>query len=77
MESHQIVFLTLYLLIFLLFQFIEEMKQQNENKFAELSQKDSQVLVEPDKEFECPVCCSDIDVGDGIRLRGCLHEMCK
>ena len=28
-------------------------------------------------EFECPVCLTDIDPRDGIRLSGCLHMICK
>ena len=30
--------------------------------------------VEP---FECPICYGDIDIGEGVTLRECLHNFCK
>ena len=30
--------------------------------------------VEP---FECPICYGDIDIGEGVTLRECLHNFCR
>ena len=34
-------------------------------------------LVPNEEEFECPICYVPIDVGQGVKLRECLHHCCK
>ena len=34
-------------------------------------------FVTNDDEFDCPVCFTGIPAGEGVRLRGCLHQFCK
>lgn len=34
-------------------------------------------LIHNDEEFECPVCFGTIEVGEGVKLRNCLHDVCK
>ena len=34
-------------------------------------------LVTNEDEFECPVCFTVIEPGEGVRLRECLHQFCK
>ena len=34
-------------------------------------------LIPNDEEFECPICMSPIEVGEGVKLRECLHNCCK
>lgn len=36
-----------------------------------------QRLVENQEEFECPICFDEIQVGDGVVLRECLHNFCR
>ena len=40
-------------------------------------QADNQAIVENDEVFECPICFTDIEVGEGLRLKQCLHLVCK
>jgi len=37
----------------------------------------NQNLVPNDVEFECPICMVPIEVGEGVKLRECLHHCCK
>ena len=34
-------------------------------------------LVQNVEKFECPICFSDIDVGEGVTLQDCLHSFCR
>ncbi|XP_055892490.1 ranBP-type and C3HC4-type zinc finger-containing protein 1-like [Biomphalaria glabrata] len=52
----------------------ETVKQQN---FQMLMEMDDQDLVSNVDCFECPICFDEIDDGDGIVLRECLHSFCK
>ena len=62
-------------------QFLElERKKQEEEarrNYAALLNTDAVPVVLNEEEFDCPVCYTPIDPGDGIRLRGCLHMVCK
>ncbi|KAI8759279.1 ranBP-type and C3HC4-type zinc finger-containing protein 1 [Biomphalaria glabrata] len=42
-----------------------------------LMEMDDQDLVSNVDCFECPICFDEIDEGDGIVLRECLHSFCK
>ena len=37
----------------------------------------NQNLVPNDVEFECPICIGEIEIGEGVKLRECLHYCCK
>ena len=55
-------------------------KAQHEGKNCQEYQedlKDDQALVTNTKTFECPVCYGEIEPGDGVILRSCLHQFCK
>ena len=30
-----------------------------------------------DEAFECPICLTTIEAGEGVRLKECLHQFCK
>ena len=34
-------------------------------------------IVPNDEEFECPICFVPIEVGEGVKLRECLHNCCR
>ena len=34
-------------------------------------------LMHNDEEFDCPVCYMPIEVGEGVKLRKCFHNICK
>ena len=34
-------------------------------------------LLHNDEEFECPICMIPIEVGEGVKLRECFHNICK
>ena len=52
-------------------------KEQAQENYMKLLNTDVVPVVTNEENFECPVCATDIDPGDGIRLRGCLHMVCK
>ena len=52
-------------------------KERVENFQALLQAEEEEALVANDEEFECPVCLTPIEPGEGVRLRGCLHQFCK
>lgn len=56
----------------------EEIQRQNarENR-AKLYQATEFNLMVNEAVFECPVCFSEIEPGQGIRLQECLHELCR
>ncbi|KAL5275502.1 RBCK1 family protein [Megaselia abdita] len=48
-----------------------------EAKYEDLLKLSGRPLVCNNDCFECPICFSDTDPGDGIVLRSCLHSFCK
>eukprot|EP00456_Euglypha_rotunda_P011592 TRINITY_DN13070_c0_g1_i7.p1 TRINITY_DN13070_c0_g1~~TRINITY_DN13070_c0_g1_i7.p1 ORF type:complete len:248 (-),score=11.39 TRINITY_DN13070_c0_g1_i7:40-783(-) len=43
-----------------------------------LQKVDPKTKTEPNLEpFDCPICMTEIEVGDGIILRSCQHQVCK
>lgn len=48
-----------------------------EQKYEDLLKLSNRPLVCNVDFFECPICFTDIDPGDGAILRGCLHSFCK
>ncbi|XP_019850766.1 PREDICTED: ranBP-type and C3HC4-type zinc finger-containing protein 1-like [Amphimedon queenslandica] len=51
-------------------------RQQAEKNYKDYLNTDAVPVVLNEEEFECPVCFTDIDPGEGIRLRDCLHMVC-
>lgn len=45
--------------------------------FQALMQAEEEPLVTNDEKFDCPVCMTEVEPGEGVRLRGCLHQFCK
>ncbi|CRK86816.1 CLUMA_CG000646, isoform B [Clunio marinus] len=43
----------------------------------ELEELENVVYVENRSKFDCPICLTEIKIGDGIVLKNCLHEYCK
>ena len=68
------------LLIYLSWQFLElehqQQQQEAEENYLRLLKTDKLSVVTNEEMFECPICLTNIDPGDGIRLRGCLHTIC-
>ena len=66
--------------IYLSWQFLELEHQQEqleaEENYLRLLKTDKLSVVTNEEMFKCPICLTDIDPGDGIRLRGCLHTIC-
>ena len=55
----------------------ERQLQVREDNYKKLMEAANQDLIEVDHEFECPICITDVDVGEGVMLRECLHSFCK
>ena len=51
-------------------------RQEAEKNYRDLLNTDAVPVVLNEEEFECPVCFTDINPGEGIRLRDCLHMVC-
>lgn len=60
---------------------VENEKIQKERERVEnyqlLMQAEDEPIVTNEIEFECPVCYVPIPPGDGLRLKSCLHMICK
>jgi len=52
-------------------------KQQAQENFRALKQAEEADFVTNNKKFDCPICFSGTEVGEGVTLRGCLHQFCK
>ena len=55
----------------------ERQLQLREDNYQKLMEAANQDLIEVDHEFECSICITDVDVGDGVMLHECLHSFCK
>ena len=62
-------------------QYTEEEKvhkqQQAQENFLALVQAEEADFVTNKEAFECPVCFADIEAGEGVTLRECLHQFCQ
>lgn len=47
------------------------------NHYMQLINLDNADLVLNNEKFECVVCLTEIDIGNGCTLRECLHQFCK
>lgn len=45
--------------------------------YVSLIDIDDQNIILNKTKFECQICFTEINPGEGIILRGCLHEFCK
>lgn len=52
-------------------------KQQAQENFRALKQAEEADFVTNNEKFDCPICFSGTEVGEGVTLRGCLHQFCK
>ncbi|KAI6655004.1 RanBP-type and C3HC4-type zinc finger-containing protein 1-like isoform X3 [Oopsacas minuta] len=55
----------------------ERLLIERETNYQQLMNAADQDLIEVPNEFECSICLVDVDVGDGVMLRECLHSFCK
>ena len=55
----------------------ERLLLEREKNYQQLMLAADQDLIEVAEEFECSICIVDVDVGDGVRLRECLHAFCR
>ena len=66
---------------FFLWQYEREQKEIQEKQAKEnydaMMAVANQNLVPNDVEFDCPICMVLIEVGEGVKLRECLHHCCK
>ena len=62
-------------------QFEQAERQNLERERAEnlqaLLQAEQEALITNDEGFECTICLDDVEAGEGVVLRNCLHQFCK
>lgn len=62
-------------------QYAEEEKvrerQQVQENFRALVQAEEMDFVPNNEKFDCAVCFGEIEAGEGVTLRDCLHQFCK
>ena len=62
-------------------QFLEEEKRKHlkerEDNFSALMAAEGASLIPNPEEYDCSICFLPVPVGEGVILRGCLHEFCK
>lgn len=51
--------------------------RNNDQHYMQLVNLDNEDLVENLEPFECPVCFMEIEPGNGVTLRECIHQFCK
>lgn len=54
-----------------------EATRERDRNLAALMQTAQQNIVSNTEEFECVICFSTVEPGDGVLLRECLHSFCK
>ena len=55
----------------------ERKERERVENYQRLMQAEDEPIVTNEAEFECPVCITDIPPGEGLRLKSCLHMICK
>lgn len=55
----------------------EARRKEREEGLRRMLEADNQPIVENTEPFECPVCYVEIDPGEGLTLKQCLHQICK
>ena len=55
----------------------ERKERERAENYQRLMQAEDEPIVTNEAVFECPVCFLEIDPGDGLRLKSCLHMICK
>ena len=65
----------------LCFQFMQKEKEKQEKEAQENYRKyltaDDTKAVYNTERFDCSICYDDVQPGEGLVLRGCIHEFCK
>jgi RanBP-type and C3HC4-type zinc finger-containing protein 1 len=58
---------------------VEKLREETEARenYRKYLDTDAGEAVTNTEEFECLICYAPIPPGDGLILRGCLHEFCK
>ncbi|XP_058030616.1 ranBP-type and C3HC4-type zinc finger-containing protein 1 isoform X3 [Ahaetulla prasina] len=52
-------------------------EEEKERNYLQLLQWDNQNLVVSEEAIECPICLMNLEPGEGVTLRECLHSFCK
>ncbi len=55
----------------------DQRKEAATKNYNNLIKTEDQPIVTNNEIFDCPVCFTDIEPGEGITLRSCLHQVCK
>ena len=55
----------------------EEQARERDRTLAQLHEVEQQDLVLSGESFDCPICFMEIDAGEGVMLRDCLHLFCR
>ncbi|XP_063152911.1 ranBP-type and C3HC4-type zinc finger-containing protein 1 isoform X3 [Candoia aspera] len=58
-------------------QYEQVNEQQKQRNYQQLLQWDNQNLVPSEEAMECPICFVNLEPGEGVTLRECLHSFCK
>ena len=56
---------------------LQTWKEKAEERYREMVNADNAELVTNPEPFECQICYLDVEAGDGIVLRDCLHQFCR
>ena len=51
--------------------------QEAKENYQKYLETDFTSAVANEEEFDCPICYDLINPGEGITLRGCVHQFCK
>ncbi|MCJ8744494.1 hypothetical protein PDJAM_G00119410 [Pangasius djambal] len=58
-------------------QYQQSIIEEREKNFLSLLETDNLDLVSNTEEICCPICCEQIQAGEGATLRECLHSFCR
>ncbi|XP_042318190.1 sharpin isoform X2 [Sceloporus undulatus] len=58
-------------------QYQKVLEQERLQNFQQLRQLDEEALVPNQEEIECRICYLEVEPGEGVLLRECLHSFCR
>ncbi|XP_054840917.1 sharpin isoform X2 [Eublepharis macularius] len=58
-------------------QYQQVLEQERQQNFLQLRQLDEEALVPTQEATECRICYLDVEPGEGVLLRECLHSFCR
>ncbi|XP_072918231.1 ranBP-type and C3HC4-type zinc finger-containing protein 1 isoform X1 [Hemitrygon akajei] len=58
-------------------QYEKSMVLERQKNYQQMLETDDQNLVSASEEFDCPICYTSLEHGEGVTLRECLHSFCK